>query len=391
MGRIDGMTTSMTPDDSPLLQRLLTRGWEFDFFQVIWLLERYGGGRVLVGDRGPVGRESFRFRPDVSLAFPATDVRRIEHCSDTASDTSYYQVEVTFMGLYGVSTPLPLHYAVDVLRSGGQSATLPGEDAELDATGKPQPAGQSMGSTPVRDFLDIFHHRLISLFFRSWLKYRYDKSFGMPGRDVITDYLLWLIGCSPAYDEATLGVKPIRLLRYAGILTQRPRSAVTLEGMLLDYWEDLPIEVQQCGGRWVPISPADQNFTGKVNSTLGCDLTVGEEIYDLSGAFNVKVGPMDWTTYLSFLPDGPRFAQTRALVKHYCADPMSFTFELRLRAGEIPEMRLLSDGEAGRLGFTSWVRTDAMPETSVTFNASATRVSLVPVEPTDGLTESKAA
>ena len=380
--------TNMTPDDSPLLERLLTRGWEFDFFQAVWLLERYGGGDVLVGARGPVGRESFRFRPDVSLGFPATDVRRITRCTDPASGTSYYQAEVTFMGLYGVSTPLPLHYATGILRSVEQSGAAATETAEPESQ---QSAARDAGPTPVRDFLDIFHHRLVSLFYRSWLKYRYDRSFGMPDRDVITDYLLWLIGYSRDYTEATVGVPPIRLLRYAGILTQRPRSAVLLENMLQDYWEDLAVEVQQCGGRWVPISPLDGNRTGEANSTLGQDLTVGEQIYDLSGMFKVTIGPMDWTTYLSFLPDKNRFSETRALVNHYCADPLAFTFEFRLHAGEIPEMRLSSDGDAGRLGFSSWVRTEEMPETSVTFDASSPVTSQVGGGPTEGLDEIKAA
>ena len=164
-----------------------------------------------------------------------------------------------------------------------------------------------------------------------------------------------------------------------------------LEGMLLDYWEDLPVGVQQCGGRWVPISAADQNRAGVFNTGLGHDLTIGEEVYDLSGTFNVTIGPLDWTTYVSFLPDGRRFAQTQALVKHYCVDPMSFTFELKLSAGEIPETRLSSDGEAGRLGFTSWVRTVEMLETSVTFDASQARVLSVPVEPPEESAESMAA
>lgn len=386
---VDGSgATNMTPNDSPLLERLLTRGWEFDFFQAVWLLERYGGGDVLVGDRGPVGRESFRFRPDVSLGFPATDVRRITRCTDPASDTFYYQAEVTFMGLYGVSTPLPLHYATGILRSVEQSGPAATETAEPESQ---QSAARGPGPTPMRDFLDIFHHRLVSLFYRSWLKYRYDRSFGMPDRDVITDYLLWLIGYSRDYTEATVGVPPIRLLRYAGILTQRPRSAVLLEGMLQDYWEDLAVEVQQCGGRWVPISPADRNRTGVANSTLGRDLTVGEQVYDLSGVFNVTIGPMNWTAYLSFLPDKNRFAETRALVKHYCADPLAFTFELRLHTGEIPETGLSSDGEAGRLGLTSWVRTEEMPETSVTFDASSPVISQVGSEPTERLAEGQAA
>ena len=222
----------------------------------------------------------------------------------------------------------------------------------------------------MRDFLDIFHHRLVSLFYRSWLKYRYDRTFGLPGRDVITDYLLWMIGCPRGYDASTLGVSPIRLLRYAGVLTQRPRSAPTLEGMLTDYWKTLPVDIQQCVGRWVSVSASDRNCLGLANATLNTDLTVGAEVYDLNGAFNVTLGPMDWATYLAFLPGEQGFNETCAIVQLYCYDPMSFTIELCLASGEVPVMQLSSDPQAGRLGLTSWIRTEEIPSTSVTFQTS---------------------
>ncbi len=356
-----------TPDRGPLLDRLLTRGFEFDFFQAIWLLERYGTHEVRVGGRGPVGRECLRFRPDIAVGFPPTDLRRVSLCTDPMADRPYYVFEVTFLGLYGVSTPLPLHYAIDLLRSVDEPAAAPASDQPATPTAPDTALG--VRPTPARDFLDIFHHRLISLFYRSWLKYRYDRNFGLFGRDVITDYLLWLIGYGPDADRAKLGVSPIQLLRYAGTLTQHPRSAPQLEGLLLDYWAGLSVEVAQCVGRWVPISEADRSSVGTANSSLGVDLTVGEQVYDLSGAFSITLGPVDWPTYVTFLPGEARYSETCALVHRFCMDPLTFTVDLRLAAREVPELQLGSGDEAARLGLTSWVRTDEMPETVVTFAA----------------------
>ena len=172
------------------------------------------------------------------------------------------------------------------------------------------------------------------------------------------------------WDQALLGVSPLRMIRYAGTLTQHPRSAASLEGLLLDYWKRVPIEVEQFVGRWVPLKPIDLNRLGALNSRLGVDLTVGEQVYDISGAFNIKLGPMDWATYLTFLPDGPRYAETRSIVLLYCADPLSFSIEAGLRAGQVPEFQLTSDDATGRLGYTTWVRTSDLPETSVTFDAT---------------------
>ncbi|MBI4719124.1 MAG: type VI secretion system baseplate subunit TssG [Planctomycetes bacterium] len=362
---------------APLLERLLTRGCAFDFFQAVWLLERYAAEGVAVGGRGPAAQESVRFRPDVSVGFPASDVRSVTQVHERETDRTQFLMDVTFMGLYGVSTPLPLHYAIDILRAVDRDAKVRTESrggvpsaADGAASGGAVASEDVEGLSPTRDFLDIFHHRLISLFYRSWLKYRYERAYGLAQRDAITDYLLWLIGYPRQYDEATVGVSPHRLLRYAGVLTQRPRSAATLEGFLSDYWLGLQVEVHQCVGRWVTLSAADRNAIGLGKCSLGRDLTVGAEVYDLSGTFRVSVGPVLWDTYLAFLPDGPCYAETRALVERFRVDPLAFGVEVRLAADQVPEMQLTSGDDAARLGYTSWVRTDALPETNVIFAPS---------------------
>jgi type VI secretion system protein ImpH len=296
----------------------------------------------------------------------------VSHLEEPDPEQSYFRLDVTFMGLYGVSTPLPLHYAIDVLRSVDQAPT-PVPTALPPDPERPGPAPGRPGEPAGRGVLDIFHHRLISLFYRAGTKSRYDRLFGLPGRDTVTDYLFWLIGCPRSYDRATLGVEPIRLLRYAGILTQQPRSSATLEGLLVDYWETIPIECLQFDGRWLTLATTDLNRLGMANSRLGVDLTVGEQVFDLSGAFRIVAGPVDWPTYVSFLPDGKRYQETRALSRLYSLDPLAFSIEVRLRAGEVPETRLSSSGQAGRLGYTSWVRTQEVGETSVVFDCTQDR------------------
>ncbi len=348
-----------------LLDRLEARPWEFDFFQAVWLLERFSAATAGVGQRGPVSQETLRFRPDVSLAFPSTDVRSIARRDPGDGHAPYHRLDVAFMGFYGVSSPLPMHYGVDVLRSVDQSHPHHEQSRASDAADDPY-AGEPDGS-PLRDFLDIFNHRLISLFYRAWLKYRFDRSFALAGRDAIVGYLRWLIGCPPHYDEAALGVPPLRMVRYAGVLTQHPRSAGTLEGVLSDYWSGMTARVRQCEGRWVTLDVQDLNEIGVRNCTLGEDLTVGEEVYDCSGAFGVTLGPVDWRTYLDFLPEEASFRQTCALTRLYCIDPLSFDVEVVISPREIPEMVLSSGDDAGRLARTAWTRTDPIDETSVTF------------------------
>jgi type VI secretion system protein ImpH len=130
------------------------------------------------------------------------------------------------------------------------------------------------------------------------------------------------------------------------------------------------MRVEQFVGQWVPLDPADLNAIGQVNSGLGMNLTVGDQVYDLGGALNIVVGPLDWTTYLTFVPGGFRYSETRALVKLYCCDPLAFTMQVTLSPGQVPPMHLTTDERAGALGLTTWVRSQEMGATTVTFAAS---------------------
>ena len=123
--------------------------------------------------------------------------------------------------------------------------------------------------------------------------------------------------------------------------------------MLFDYWGDIPVRVESFVGQWVPLDPADLNRVGLLNSRLGVDLTVGDQVYDRGGVFNTAVGPVDWATYQSFVPGGFRYRQNRALTRLYCCDPLGFTLQVTLRPGEVPPMHLTSEEGGSALGMTS--------------------------------------
>jgi len=367
------MAVARDTGNNRLLKRLLTQGYEFDFFQAVWLIERFLGERTPVGMRGPIREEGLRFRPGVSVAFPATDVHSINLDRDKDTSGEQFRMDVTFMGLYGTGSPLPTHYPMDILRE-VDKATGTATARKEGHAGAPDPIEEerlSRASTPTRDFLDLIHHRLISLFYRAWIKYRYEKQFALPGRDTMTGYLLWMVGCPSVFGARSYGVPPLRLLRYAGVWTQQLKSADLLGGVLSDYWMGLPVDIEQCVGSWTPIPMDDLNSIGTANCALGVDMNMGEQIFDMNSTFNVALGPVDWNTFQFFLPDGLGFAETRSLIRLYCTDPLSFTIEVKLLPGEVPEMRLTSDTQAGRLGFTSWLCTGDLPETSVSFDASS--------------------
>lgn len=362
-------SASRHPPSADALQRITDEGHRFDFFQIVWMLQRFMDDKSPVGHDGPIAREPLRFRPHLSMGFPATDVRRISPMEDGDGRLDRFRLDATFLGLYGVTTPMPLNYAVRVLRTVQEQNRSAGVELGPQRGGAAQESDTFFQSSPLRDLLDLIHHRILSFFFRAWLKYRHYATFCLPQADPISDHLSWLIGCPPHFDDAALGVPRLQLIRYAGMLTQHPRSAASLEGMLRDFWPGLPFETRQAVGRWVALPPSNLHRMGGANSTLGVDINVGEQVFDLSGAFDIILGPVDWPTYLAFLPDTGEFKRIHALTRLFCIDRLGFSVEIQLLPNQVPEMTLGGPGPGSRLGYTSWVRTGDMGPVSVRFEA----------------------
>ena len=212
---------------------------------------------------------------------------------------------------------------------------------------------------PVRDFLDIANHRLISLLYRAWRKYRWAFTFKPGPSDPISSAVLGMLGLAGAAQREALGVHPQRLLRYAGFITQLPRNASGLGGVISDYFDQVPTEVIECQERWVRVPPADQNRMGARNSVLAESLVVGERVRDRTGKFRVAIGPLSQLSdFRAFLPIGRHFEPLGALIRLLLFDPLEYDLTLGLRGEAVPMLRIASDADAAQLGWTSWLRSE---------------------------------
>lgn len=317
----------------PVGATLAPRARRFSFFQLVRLLERGARPAARVGHEGPAASEALRFRPDTSLAFPASDVTDLSVIESAGTRRPRFRITTSFLGLYGATSPLPSFYSEDILRA----------DEENDR---------------VRAFLDIFHHRLLSLFYRCWSKHRHHVQFEYGEGDRFTPRVFALGGFgTPDLAQATGLPEPGRLVHFAGLLNQRTRSASALEGLLSDYFDGLPIEIEQCTGRWIPIVSRQRASLGQRACRLGRDCTLGERVFDRTGSFRVRVGPLDYPRYLRFLPDQEDHRTLRQLVSVFTND--AFEFDLALRVRKRPALKLTSKkttGASPRLGWTTWLR-----------------------------------
>jgi type VI secretion system protein ImpH len=154
-------------------------------------------------------------------------------------------------------------------------------------------------------------------------------------------------------------VSPLRMLGLAGLLSQVPRSASTLQSLLSDYFDGIPVRIESFVGRWLPVPEDQRNRLALSNTSLGRDLTLGERVYDLSCTFRVALGPLSLQDFMAFLPCGDRMPELRELTDLVNGDGLDYEVELRLQEPEIPPLQLC--GPTARLGWSSWLgRRDGM-------------------------------
>jgi type VI secretion system protein ImpH len=320
------MGTETRQSDFGLMQALLENTHAFSLFQAVHLLQRYLGGAPL-GYQGPASEETLRLKPVVSLSFPAADLLGIAVTQAQPPLPQRYCISTSFLGLYSSDSPLPTYYTEDLFwKESDQKA--------------------------VREFLDIFHHRALSLLYRSWEKYRYSIQFRHRGVDEFSRRIYSLVGLGTDLLIENTGLPSVRLLRYAGLITQRPHSASALAGVLRDYFAVSEVKVRQCVERWVHIDTLQQNRLGERNCTLGRDMHLGSRVRDQAGKFRVCIGPLTLQSFTRFLPDSEDYAAMVNLTRLYAPDRLEFDIEARLRVEETPPLRLDSHSPQ-RLGWTT--------------------------------------
>jgi type VI secretion system protein ImpH len=213
--------------------------------------------------------------------------------------------------------------------------------------------------TTLRDFLDIFNHRSISLFYQAWEKYRFPIAYERGEPDRFSLLLLSALGLGTPGLEKRQKVSDESLMFYGGLVAQQPRSAVALQRLLSDYF-DVPVEVEQFVGAWSSLDRDTQTRfedSEGFSTQLGWGAVVGDEVWDLQSRVRVKLGPLPLKKYLEFLPSGTAYAPLRALTRFFSGDDLDFEVQLILEREEVPACVLGAEGEqAPRLGWATWVK-----------------------------------
>ncbi|MGO8744504.1 MAG: type VI secretion system baseplate subunit TssG [Thermoguttaceae bacterium] len=346
------MAFSSGRDDPALSEQLFARSHGFEFFQAVRLFHWMAIESARLDSsppRKPVGydvvpqQEQVRFRALASHSFPAGCISEIRRAGSDAGPGPA-QMVTAFFGLTGPQGALPRHYTTTMIER------IRAKDFSL------------------RDFFDTIHHRMLSLYYRAWQKYRFAFAYeqeaagGSEEEDLFTAGLYSIIGMGTGGLRGRMAVDDEALLYYAGHLSHWPRSASALEGMLADYFE-LPVAIGQFQGQWLYLSAEDQSslpsprWPGGLNSQLGVDVIVGERVWNVESKFRVKVGPLNYSQFVRLMPCGDTLRPLCEMAWFYVGAHLEFDVQLILKAKEVPWCRLGGDGaDPARLGWNTWVR-----------------------------------
>jgi type VI secretion system protein ImpH len=319
-----------TPIQPRLASALGKAPQSFEFFQAVRLLQILHPDRRAVGGFGDPRDEVVRLSASPGIAFPASEIHTFEVREDAP-----HQMSVNFMGLTGPQGVLPLYYSTLVLQR------IAARDHALKA------------------FFDLFHHRMISLFYRAWEKSHLVAGYEKDRGDKLTWLLLDLMGVGGKGVQTRLGIPGESLLFYAGLLGPQQRSATALRQLIEDYF-GVPVEVEQFIGEWHPIPRSEQTGLGDDAADaaqLGIGSVVGDELWDPQSSVRIRLGPLSRKEFDRFLPTGDAYRDLQALTRFFGDDQLDFEVQLVLAKDDVPPLELGDETKPPTpLGWGTWIR-----------------------------------
>ncbi len=314
-----------------LQQALQDAPYDFDFFQAVRRLECAYDDKPRLGQSLKASNDPVRLAQQPSLRFAPAPLDSFEPGGQNRPP----RLSVNFFGLLGPNGPLPLHlteYAYERMHNAG------------DVT--------------FARFLDVFHHRMLSFFYRAWANGRPTVEYDRPEADRFAFYVGALAGLRkpprPDYDAELYFAQ----LHHAGRMSCQTRHAEGLSAMLKGFFR-LPIKITQFVGHWLPLPEDCRCRLGGGASqaaALGGSATLGAEVWDCQSKFRIILGPVGYSDYQRFLPGTKSIQRMIGLLRQYIGDELCWDVNLLLKKDEVPGLRL---GQLGQLGWTTWLMTES--------------------------------
>lgn len=345
------MPSSVAP---PLLPAIFRDATRMNFVRFCELLELAAPDMPPLGTTDSPAADPVRFRSRAQLGFPGREIDAVRYEYDNPAAPP--SVVTTFLGLYGVDARMPAYFVDEV-------------------------AQNRDGAEFLSAFLDLFHHRIITQYYRVARKYRYPVGFRRDGTDPVSRYLLSFAGfgfSAPARTTLSLPDAPAaadheqreqrehasarqklagvadkrRMLSMLGLVMQRTRTAEGLADVLRDAVPDASIEVEEFYPVWREVNDFEP-------AALGEQCLLGRGFFDRGNVVRIVITPASRETVLALVPGQSAHRQVMALLRFYLGYESDADLEMHVRADLMPAPVL--EPRQANLGYTTQLGAPAAP------------------------------
>jgi type VI secretion system protein ImpH len=299
----------------------------FNFFQAVRRLEAEYADRPRVGSSIRLEEDFLRFCQIPSLAFAPSSIENIERVGELI------RIYVNFLGMFGPNGPLP-QQLTDFARDRLRNAHDP---------------------TLVR-FMDIFHHRMLSFFYRAWASNEKSVDFDRTDNSRFADYFGSFFGNGTSSSQRRDSVPDWSKIHFSGRLSAQTLNAEGLEAILADFF-GFPTQIREFEGYWMKIPKENQCRLGASpeTGTLGISAIAGERKYEVQLKFRVRMGPMELADLHRLVPTGNSFKRLKDWVLNYINQEFYWDLQCVVKAAAVPAISL---GQGALLGWTTWLKSE---------------------------------
>ena len=305
-----------------------------------------------VGRFSPPSREVVRMTNSHSLGFPSTEISSIKRKQNTKNKTNEFksnedtqwQMMVNVIGLAGSTGVLPYHYTEMILKR------------------------LKMRDKTIAEFLNLFNHRTISLFYQSLNKYRlpieYERSklhkSQTDEESNHTKALLGLLGLGANNLHNRQSINDESLIFYSGLYAQQIKTPSGLRQIVKDYF-DVPVEIEGFSGQWQELIddvrtrlPSRYNKKGQ-NVCLGRSTMLGRHGWFAQGKFNMKLGPLNKIQFEKFAPGTGSLKSLNELVRSYVGFEQDYDCVIQVQREDVPRRIALNSTKPPLLSWNTWL------------------------------------
>ncbi len=324
------------------LDELHERIRAFDFVAAVRLLENAHPDKPRVGEAARVCDEVVRLSQQVGLGFKGHALQSLK----PGVRAHPHRLHVNFLGLLGSHGPMPLHLTEYAIQR-----------------------SQHHADPTFREFLDLFNHRMLSLFYKASVQFDPAVSFDRADDNTYAEVLGALCGLLPEASQARDAIPDAVKRHHPGWFGSSAKSPDGIAALIGAHF-GLPVSIREWVGGWLELPEESRLRLGQRSHSaqLGRAVYIGKRVWSIRHKFCVRLGPLDWETFSAFKPGGEKAGALHDLVRNYVGDEWDWDLELQLSS---PQVRPLTLDRKRALGFDSWVsngRGKRLPDQAVALN-----------------------